>query len=527
MSKFSESAGPAFASFVIPGTGQLIIGKTRRGKILLGIYLVLLVLFCLVPAVYITISSRNGTNLSGEFLSSNLNQSSMLLPVTALLCLAGFLPILMVVASLDAYTTTYKHVSEREKLVQLLAKKIIAGELLADEASLRAYIEQGDPEMTNQFSTDYLKSLASSSSDMTSVIQRAVETANKALGKINILILGKAGVGKSTLINAIFQGELATTGQGRPVTSIIREYTKEGIPISIYDTPGLELTNYDEAIKDLRKLISEHRAIPDLSNHIHLAWYCISQDSRRVETSETELTDMLVEQGLPVIVVITKSAAKDQGFSNTVQELIPGAVNVVRVRAIGTEMEDGYVIPPMGLDRLVDVTMEVTPDAARNALAAAVKDISAKERRAHKAVAAAAATAATIGAVPIPFADATLLIPLQITMLATISTIYGMRMDKAFMSTLISSAITTGAATAVGRSAVSGLIKLIPGAGSVIGGVINGSVAAVLTTSFGEAYIRALSYLMKTNPDRMPTVDQIEELFKAQLKKEKPLPALE
>lgn len=494
---------------------------------MLGIYLVLLIFFCIVPAVYLAITYRNRINLTGEVFSTNPDQSSLLLPVMALACVAVCLPLLMAVASLDAYVTNYKHVSEREKMVKLLVKKIIAGELPPDTASIRAYIEQGDPEMTNQFSTEYLKSLASSSSDMTSVIQRAVESANKALGKINILILGKAGVGKSTLINVIFQGNLATTGQGRPVTSIIREYTKEGIPISIFDTPGLELTNYDEAIKDLRKLISEHRADPDLSNHIHLAWYCISQDSRRVETSETELTDMLVEEGLPVIAVITKSAAKDQGFSNTVQELIPGAVNVVRVRAIETELEDGYIIPPMGLDRLVEVTMEVTPDAARNALAAAVKDISAKERRAHKAVAAAAATAATIGAVPVPFADATLLIPLQITMLATISTIYGMRLDKAFMGTLISSAITTGTATVVGRSAVAGLLKLIPGAGSIVGGVVNGSVAAVLTTSFGEAYIRSLSYLMKTNPDRMPTVEQIEESFKAQLKNEKPLPALE
>jgi len=49
---------------------------------------------------------------------------------------------------------------------------------------------------------------------------------------VNILIAGRTGVGKSTLINAVFQGNFATTGQGRPVTQSTREIKKEGIPLS-------------------------------------------------------------------------------------------------------------------------------------------------------------------------------------------------------------------------------------------------------------------------------------------------------
>ena len=36
--------------------------------------------------------------------------------------------------------------------------------------------------------------------------------------KANILIVGKTGVGKSTLINNIFREEMAETGIGKPIT---------------------------------------------------------------------------------------------------------------------------------------------------------------------------------------------------------------------------------------------------------------------------------------------------------------------
>ena len=61
----------------------------------------------------------------------------------------------------------------------------------------------------------------------------------QTLGRTNIIIAGSPGVGKSTLINTVFQGNLATTGIGRPVTTSTREYTKEGIPLSIFDTQGI------------------------------------------------------------------------------------------------------------------------------------------------------------------------------------------------------------------------------------------------------------------------------------------------
>ena len=69
-----------------------------------------------------------------------------------------------------------------------------------------------------------------------------INEGEKLLGHVNIIIAGKTGVGKSTLINAAFRENLAETGMGMPVTQSSKIIEQEGMPIRIYDTVGLELT---------------------------------------------------------------------------------------------------------------------------------------------------------------------------------------------------------------------------------------------------------------------------------------------
>ncbi|MFZ8536615.1 hypothetical protein ACO1ZR_28380 [Klebsiella quasipneumoniae] len=48
-------------------------------------------------------------------------------------------------------------------------------------------------------------------------------------------MIGKTGVGKSSLINSVFRGDFARTGVGRPVTENIRTYPKRNCQIIKYD----------------------------------------------------------------------------------------------------------------------------------------------------------------------------------------------------------------------------------------------------------------------------------------------------
>ncbi|MCC7571665.1 50S ribosome-binding GTPase [Candidatus Micrarchaeota archaeon] len=360
--------------------------------------------------------------------------------------------------------------------------------------------------------------------DFAELLKQKLEEALVQRGKVNIVIAGKTGVGKSTLVNAVFQGNLAETGDGRPVTKTTREIKKDGIPLSIFDTRGLEISEYKNTVQDLEKLIQDKRKSEDPNQHIHIAWVCVMEDSRRVEDAEIKLVEML-DKYIPVVGVITKSVS-DNGFRQTVQDLLPQARNVVRVRAKETVFDGGYTMPAMGLDNIVELTMNLVPETQRDALAAAQKvSINHKLQRAHTVVSGAALTAGGAGAVPLPFSDALAIIPIQISMLAGISAAWGLPISTAFLGTLVSGAITGSAGTLVGRATAGALLKLIPGIGSTAGGAISAGVASTLTLAFGEAYIMALYVLTKDDPDRIPTAEEIRDEFIRQLKSIKNEPA--
>lgn len=62
----------------------------------------------------------------------------------------------------------------------------------------------------------------------------------KNLNTLNIIVAGKTGVGKSTLINSVFKEKMAETGMVKPITTHMRKISKKGIPLQIYDTKGFE-----------------------------------------------------------------------------------------------------------------------------------------------------------------------------------------------------------------------------------------------------------------------------------------------
>lgn len=345
-------------------------------------------------------------------------------------------------------------------------------------------------------------------------VKDALREALRERGHVNILIAGRTGVGKSTLINAVFQGNFATTGQGRPITKDTREIKKEGVPLSIFDTRGLEMADFSATLTALRALVSDRSRKSDLNQHIHVAWICIAEDFRRIEPAEEDLVKMLTDYNIPVIAVITK-ARSDKGFRATVLEIIPLVRNAVRVRAIEEELDEGIILPPTGLVNLVDVTMGEVPEGLKRAFTAAQKvDIALKKTKSHSIVAGAAASAAGIAAAPIPFSDAVAIVPIQVAMLASISATFGLSIDKSFLSTIVGGIVTGAGGTLAGRAIVSSLLKLVPGIGSVTGGIIAATTASAFTIAFGEAYIAALEMLFVQNDGEPPTTEDVVEAFK-------------
>ena len=227
----------------------------------------------------------------------------------------------------------------------------------------------------------------------------------------------------------------------------------------------------------------------------------------------------MLAKHVPLITVITK-ARSDNGFRNEVLGLLPESRNVIRVRAISEEMDDGHVLSAMGLESLVELTSEVIPEGKRRALAAAQRaNLNYTKGQAHKIVAGAATAAAAAGASPIPFSDAAILAPIQIGMIAGITSVFGLELSKGTLSTLVSSAIGVGGATFVGRTIVVNVMKFFPGLGTVAGGAISAATASAITVGLGEAYIAVLAEIFADNPDAAPSASDIAERLKDKMRK--------
>ena len=354
----------------------------------------------------------------------------------------------------------------------------------------------------------------------------------KNLKTLNIMVAGKTGVGKSTLINSVFREKLAETGMGKPVTDHMRKITKKGIPLAIYDTRGFELGKevQTEVKKEVIDTISKGLATQDINKAIHCIWYCINTASNRVESEEIEWLKELSKDNqitqVPIIIVLTQSFSKkkaDEMRKMLIDENLD-VIQVIPVLAEDYEIDEDYVAKSYGLDVLIKVMGEALPEELMDTLQnVQIASLEEKKRHAQAAVATASLAATGEGAAPIPFSDCALLIPTQLGVIASITVIFGFDVNKSIITALLSSTIGAGGATLLGKTVVSNLLKFIPGAGTVTGGAISAGTAGVITAALGEAYIGVMELVFKgeMSIDDIGTKkgkDVMSTMFKEQLK---------
>lgn len=336
-------------------------------------------------------------------------------------------------------------------------------------------------------------------SEMADQVLKAIKKEYQSLKTLNVMVLGKTGVGKSTLINQMFNENLVDTGVGKPVTKKIRKIAKNDFPLAIYDTPGLELKG-ENSVNNLQAEIVEEiqKGIKtgDIGEMIHCLWYCIATPSHRLEEGEVQflkhLGDKLKEFDLPLIVVLTQSYSKNDAkalMEEIAKENLPIA-KIIPVLAQDFVIDDEYVKKAYGLEQLAEIMNDVVPEGVKKTFIAVQKaNLKLKKRRARSVVTSSALAAAATGAIPIPFSDAAILVPEQVAMLGGITAVFGIPIEKASLVAIISATVGTLGTTTAGRSIFANVIKFIPGAGSIVGGAISGSTAAALTAALGEAYI--------------------------------------
>lgn len=311
------------------------------------------------------------------------------------------------------------------------------------------------------------------------------------VGRFNLAIFGKTGVGKSTLVNAIFGEEVARTGIGEPVTRDAHLYLHESGALGVLDTRGLEIgQDTDEIIDELNRYVAAMRKKP-LTEQLHVAWYCVRASDRRFEDTEADFITRLHALGLPVICVLTQVPKSGERYhpdaTLLVKEIEGRGLPIFESRVfMSMALADDFTLQPShGLQELLDATFRGAPEGVAEALTVAQKiDLKRKRERAAAITSTAAAAAAAAGATPIPFSDAVILVPIQLGMMASISIVYDIDVDKATMASIAA----TASATTAGKTLAANMLKFIPGVGTVAGGTVNATIASGFTAAMGAAW---------------------------------------
>ncbi|MFN7414810.1 MAG: GTPase family protein [Dolichospermum sp.] len=116
---------------------------------------------------------------------------------------------------------------------------------------------------------------------------------------VNILIIGRTGAGKSSLINTLFQNELAAVDV-LPSTDTIQSYhweTENGETLNLWDTPGYEQVKRE----DLRDLVIDYASNADLLLLVTPALDpALQMDVDFLQDVKLEVAD------LPIITILTQ-----------------------------------------------------------------------------------------------------------------------------------------------------------------------------------------------------------------------------
>jgi len=354
--------------------------------------------------------------------------------------------------------------------------------------------------MNNDNTTVNVEQIGSNSTNYSHMVDNAIKRFRKDIGHVNVLIAGKTGVGKSTLINAIFHDNLTVTGTGKPITQEITEITKNDMPISIVDSKGLELKEYNTIINDLKSYIVERKKDSDVHKHLHVAWVCIAEGSSRIEDGEEELINMLLEY-MPVVVVITKCYLQNTGLQQIAEERFPN-LKVIRVQSVPVKLEGGHIVKSKNLVELVLLTNNIITPVIQNAFIASQKvNLDLKKEKAQS----------TIRYIMKDSKGITKnkeLINNIVCMLTTISGVYGINLDEKFLNNVVKTIF--GENDTILKKIIKSIYKKNSKQISK-NNVVTGDEASELVGYIGELYLITIIKVFKTKLGDMPTENEIKE----------------
>ena len=180
--------------------------------------------------------------------------------------------------------------------------------------------------------------------------------------------------------------------------------------------------------------------------------------------------------------MVYQAFAKQRRYGKNLRKVIP-------VVASTYVLNESAYAPPEGIAELIDATNELMPEGIKAGESdIAMFQLNRKRALAHGLTGASTAAAVVVGAVPIPFADALILSPIELGLVNGLAQLYGINKAEGSKQ-FLNSIVEVGTVSLAAKTAISAL-KAIPAVNigaSVLNAVIAGSIVAAL----GEGTIYA------------------------------------
>lgn len=335
------------------------------------------------------------------------------------------------------------------------------------------------------------------------------------------LLLGKPQAGKSSIVRGLTGVSAEIVGQGfRPHTKHTQRYNypSSDLPLLIFtDTVGLGDVNQDtqaivqELTGELQAQNNRARILVLTVKITDFATDALRQIAIQLRKEHPEIPCLLAVTCLhelyPPEIAEHPPYPPDDAEINRAFAAIQETFQDIYDRSVLIDFtleEDGYTPVFYGLEAFRDALTDLLPEAEARTIHQLLDNEVGKQLGnlyrdvGRRYILAFSITAATIAAVPLPFATMPVLTALQVSMVGLLGQLYNQTLTPSQAGGIVSAIAGGFAAQAIGRE----LIKFIPGFGSVIAA----SWAAAYTWALGETACVYFGDLMggrKPDPKRI------------------------